>query len=92
MIFHFKKSNFPFQKSEIPLRFRFIIGKVEFDEITIYRKKTMKLSLVFQSPGLKYKNRKTMVSLTTMSGYKRPLDAAQSCLQKNIIILLNAGQ
>ena len=40
MIFRFKKINFPFQKkSEIPFRFRFIIGNVEFDEITIYRKK-----------------------------------------------------
>ena len=40
VIFRFKKSNFPFQKSEIPFRFRFIIGNVEFDEITIkYRKK-----------------------------------------------------
>ena len=33
--FPFQKNNFPFQKSEIPFRFRFIIGKVEFDEITI---------------------------------------------------------
>ena len=32
VIFHFKKS-------QIPFRFRFIIGNVEFDEITIYRKK-----------------------------------------------------
>ena len=30
---------FRFKKSEIPFRFRFIIGNVEFDEITIYRKK-----------------------------------------------------
>ena len=29
---------FRFKKSEIPFRFRFIIGNVEFDEITIYRK------------------------------------------------------
>ena len=48
VIFRFKKSNFPFQQSEIPFRFRFIIAQVEFDEITIYREKTMKLSLVFQ--------------------------------------------
>ena len=39
VIFRFKKSNFPFQKKLIPFRFRFIIGNVEFDEITIYRKK-----------------------------------------------------
>ena len=30
---------FRFKKSEIPFRFRFIIGNVEFDEITIYWKK-----------------------------------------------------
>ena len=34
-----KKAIFRFKKSEIPFRFRFIIGNVEFDEITIYRKK-----------------------------------------------------
>ena len=43
VIFRFKKSNFPFQKKwnsvSIPFLFRFIIGNVEFDEITIYRKK-----------------------------------------------------
>ena len=36
MIFRFKKAIFRFKKSEIPFRFRFIIGKVEFDEITIF--------------------------------------------------------
>ena len=31
VIFRFKKSNFPFQKNEIPFQFRFIIAKIEFD-------------------------------------------------------------
>ena len=35
VIFRFKKAIFRFKKSEIPFRFRFIIGKVEFDKITI---------------------------------------------------------
>ena len=39
VIFRFKKAIFRFKKIEIPFRFRFIIGNVEFDEITIYRKK-----------------------------------------------------
>ena len=34
-----KKAIFRFKKREIPFRFRFIIGNVEFDEITIVRKK-----------------------------------------------------
>ena len=33
--FPLQKKKFRFKKSEIPFRFRFIIGKVEFDEITI---------------------------------------------------------
>ena len=37
--FPFQKAIFRFKKSEIPFQFRFIIGNVEFDEITIYRKK-----------------------------------------------------
>ena len=34
-----KKAIFRFKKSEIPFRFRFIIGYVEFDDFTLYRKK-----------------------------------------------------
>ena len=37
--FPFQKKQFSVKKSEIPFRFRFIIGNVELDEITIYRKK-----------------------------------------------------
>ena len=34
-----KTAIFRFKKREIPFRFRFIIAKIEFDEITIYPKK-----------------------------------------------------
>ena len=34
-----KKAIFRFKKREILFRFRFIIAKIEFDEITIYQKK-----------------------------------------------------
>ena len=38
-----RASDFPFQKKQFSVskkvKFRFIIGNVEFDEITIYRKK-----------------------------------------------------
>ena len=34
-----KKAIFRFKKREIPFQFRFIIAKIEFDEITIYPKK-----------------------------------------------------
>ena len=44
VIFCFKKK-IPFSKK---VKFRFIIGKVEFDEITIDGKKTMTLSLVLK--------------------------------------------
>ena len=39
VIFRFKKAIFRFNKREIPFQFRFIIAKIEFDEITIYPNK-----------------------------------------------------
>ena len=42
--FPFQKKQFSVSKPEIPFRLRFIVAKIEFDEITIlYPKKTMKI-------------------------------------------------
>ena len=51
-----RASDFPFQKREIPFRFRFIIAKIELDEIPIYPKKysiESKLSLDHQDENIK---------------------------------------